>query len=56
MEAACALFFAYYNFVSRTRFDNNSGQSSRLRPTAAMMAGVTDTLWTFEDLFDAVMA
>jgi len=54
MEAACALFFAYYNWVWRSRFDDNSGQSGRLRPTAAMMAGVTDRLWSFEDLFEAV--
>ncbi len=54
LQAACSVFFAYYNYVWRTRFDDNSGQSGRLRPTAAMMAGVTDTLWSFEDLFDAV--
>jgi hypothetical protein len=56
MEAACALFFAYYNWVWRTRYDDKSGQPGRLRPTAAMMAGVTDRLWHFEDLFDAVTA
>jgi IS1 family transposase len=54
MEAACSLFFAYYNWVWRTRHDDHSGRPGKLRPTAAMMAGVTDTLWTFEDLFDAV--
>ena len=56
LEAAVAVYFAYYNFVWRTRHTDESGQSGRLRPTAAMMAGVTDTLWSFEDLFDAVMA
>ncbi len=54
LQAACSVFFAYYNYVWRTRFDDNSGQSGRLRPTAAMMAGVTDTLWNFRDLFNAV--
>ena len=27
-----------------------------MRPTAAMMAKVTDRLWNFEDLYDAAMA
>jgi len=27
----------------------------RMRQPAAMTAGVTDTLWSFEDLFDRVM-
>ena len=52
LEAACAMFFAYYNFVWRTR----ETEGGRYRLPAAMMAGVTDRLWTFEDLFDAVAA
>ena len=31
------------------------GNGGKRRPTAAMMAGVTDRLWTFDDLYDAVM-
>ena len=46
LEAACALFLAYYNFVWRTRFPDNSGRAGKLRRPAAMMAGVTDRLWT----------
>ena len=55
LEAAVSMFVAFYNFVWRTRHTDDSGMSGRLRPTAAMMAGVTDRLWSFEDLFDAVM-
>ena len=51
LEAACAMFLAYYNFVWRTR-DANEG---RTRVPAAMAAGVVRNLWSFEDLFDRVM-
>lgn len=56
LKAACSMFFAFYNYVWRTRYSDDSGQSGRLRPTAAMMAGITDRLWSFEDLYDAAMA
>jgi hypothetical protein len=56
LQAACSMLLAYYNFVSRTRYPDQSGQPGRLRPTAAMMAGVTNRLWSFEDLYDAVAA
>lgn len=49
------VFLAYYNFVWRTRHDDQSGRAGQLRPTAAMMAGVTNRLWTFEDLFNEAM-
>jgi len=51
LEAACAMFLAYYNFVWRTR----KPEKGRNRLPAAMAAGVVDTLMSFEDLFDAVM-
>jgi IS1 family transposase len=54
LAAAFAMFVAFYDFCWRTRYPDNSGQSGRLRPTAAMMAGVTDRLWSFEDLFREV--
>lgn len=53
--AACALFVAYYNFVWRTRHTDQSGKPGKLRPTAAMMAKVTDHLWTFEEFYEAVI-
>ncbi|HQX82617.1 MAG TPA: hypothetical protein PKW63_12715 [Vicinamibacterales bacterium] len=53
--AAINVFVAYYNFVWRTRYPDKSGKPGKLRPPAAMLAGVTDRLWTFEDLFDAAM-
>jgi hypothetical protein len=31
------------------------GKSGQLTPTPAMMAGLTDTLWSIENLYDAVM-
>lgn len=45
LEAAVALHIAYYNFCWRP---------GKLRITPAMAAGVTDRLWWFEDLFEAV--
>ena len=53
LEAAFALFAAWYNFTWRTR---RPGKSGKLRPTAAMMAGLTDHIWTFDELFAAVLA
>ena len=41
LEAACAVFLAFYNFVWRTRDANNG----RTRLPAAMAAGVIDELW-----------
>ena len=51
LEAACAMFLAYYNFCWRTRDVLNG----RTRLPAAMLAGVVDRLMSFDDLFDAVM-
>ena len=56
LQAACQVFLAYYNFVWRTRYDDNSGRRGQLRPPAAMMAGVVDTYWDFERLYDEAMA
>ena len=56
LAAAVAMFVCYYNWVWRTRYPDHSGQAGRLRPTPAMMAGVTDRRWSFPELFDAVMA
>ena len=50
LQAACAMFLAFYNWCWRTRDAING----RERLPAAMLAGVTDRLWTFEDLFAAV--
>ncbi len=51
LEAAVAMFLAYDNFVWRTQ-DANEG---RTRLPAEMAVGVTDTLMSFEELFDRVM-
>jgi len=51
LAAAVAIQVAYYNFCWRLRRPGKSGQYA---PTPAMMAGLTETLWTIEDLFDAV--
>lgn len=53
--AACAMFVAYYDFVWRCRFSDNSGRPGKKRPTAAMMAKVTDHLWSFEELYNTVI-
>ncbi len=52
LDAAFAMFAAYYNYVWRTR---KPGNTSKLRPTAAMMAGLTDHLWGFDEFFTEVM-
>jgi IS1 family transposase len=52
LAAAIALHVAYFNFCWRMR-ENDGG---RLRLTPAMQAGVVSTLWSIEDLYDAVMA
>ncbi len=54
LEAAVSLFLAYYNFVWRTRYPDNTGRRGQRRPPAAMAAGLVDRLWRFEDLFDAL--
>jgi IS1 family transposase len=52
LAAAAALQVAYYNFCWRLRKPGKSGERT---PTPAMMAGLVDTLWSIEDLYDAVM-
>jgi hypothetical protein len=52
LEAAFAMFAAYYNYCWRTRKPGKSGQK---RPTAAMMAGLANHVWTFGELFEAVL-
>jgi hypothetical protein len=55
LAAAVGLFMAHYNFVWRTRYPDDSGREGRLRPTAAMLAGVTDRLYSFSDLYEEVI-
>jgi IS1 family transposase len=52
LEAACAMFLAYYNFVWRTRDAIDGGQ----RTPAAMAAGVVKNLWSFERMYDEMTA
>jgi IS1 family transposase len=53
LEAAFAMFAAYYNFCWQTRMPGKSGKK---RPTAAMMAGIAGHVWSFDELFDAVLS
>ena len=53
LEAAFGIFAAYYNFCWQTRKPGKSGQK---RPTAAMMAGIAGHVWSFDELFDTVLA
>ncbi|MGO8752945.1 MAG: hypothetical protein ACLQNE_43945 [Thermoguttaceae bacterium] len=50
LEAAVAVFLAYYNFCWRTR----KPHSGSYRVPAAMAAGVIHELWDFERLYDEV--
>jgi IS1 family transposase len=54
LVAASAMYIAHYNFVWRTRYSDNSGKPGKLRPTAAMMAGVTNRLWNFDEFYRVV--
>ena len=51
LKAATAIHIANYNWCWRPRENGNSG---RFRPTPAMMAGIVDQLWKFEDLYNEV--
>ena len=55
LEAACAMFLTYYNFCWRTRYPDDSGKPGKRRPPAAILAGVTDHIWKFDELFDRVV-
>jgi hypothetical protein len=52
LEAAFAMFAAYYNYCWQTRKPGKSGQK---RPTAAMMAGLAGHVWSFDELFEAAL-
>ncbi len=54
LAAAVAMFLAYYNFCWRPRMPDWSGTPGKKRPTPAMAARVTDRVWSFQDLFEAV--
>ena len=53
LEAAFGMFVAYYNYCWQTRKPGKSGQK---RPTACMMAGLAGHVWSFDELFNAVLA
>jgi hypothetical protein len=52
LEAAFAMFAVYYNYCWQTRKPGKSGQK---RGTAAMMAGLTGHVWSFDELFATVL-
>jgi len=52
LEAAFAIFAASYNYCWQTRMPGKSGKK---RPTAAMMAGLAGHVWSFDELFAAVL-
>ncbi len=52
LEAAFAMFAASYNYCWQTRM---KGKSGKKRPTAAMMAGLAGHVWSFDELFAAVL-
>lgn len=54
LAAAVALHVAYFNFCWRPR-EKDGPKAGRLRNTPAMEAKLTATLWTMDDLYDAVM-
>ena len=47
------MFAAYYNFCWQTR---KPGKASAKRPTAATMAGLAGHVWSFDELFNEVLA
>jgi transposase-like protein/IS1 family transposase len=53
LEAAFAMFACWYNYCWQTR---KPGKSGKLRSTAAMMAGIAGHVWSFDELFAAVLS
>jgi len=53
LEAAFGMFACYYNYCWQTR---KPGTSGKLRSTAAMMAGLSGHVWSFDELFGTVLA
>jgi IS1 family transposase/transposase-like protein len=53
LEAAFAMFAAYYNYCWQTR---KPGKSGAKRGTAAMMAGLAGHVWSFDELFETVLS
>jgi hypothetical protein len=53
LEAAFAMFAAYYNYCWQTR---KPGTSGKLRSTAAMLAGLAGHVWSFDELFETVLS
>lgn len=52
LNAAVAMHIANYNFCWQAR---ENGKSGKRRLPPAMQAGIVDRLWSFEDLYNAVM-
>ncbi|MCH7725251.1 MAG: hypothetical protein IH991_02035 [Planctomycetes bacterium] len=52
LEAAFAMFAAYYNYCWQTRMPGKSGKK---RPSAAMMAKLAGHVWDFDELFDVIL-
>lgn len=52
LQAAFALFACWYNYCWQTR---EKGTSGKLRDSAAMMAGLTTHVWSFDELFAEVL-
>jgi len=52
LEAAFAMYAAYYNYCWQTR---RPGTSGKKRPSAAMMAGLAGHVWSFDELFEVVL-
>lgn len=52
LEASFAMFAAYYNYCWQTR---KPGKSGKKRSTACMMAGLAGHVWSFDELFEAVL-
>ena len=55
LAGAVAIFAAYYNFLWRSRYPDNSGRPGKRRTPAAMLAGITDHLWNFDELYHTVI-
>jgi len=49
------MYAARYNFCWQTRYPDKSGKAGQKRPTACMMAGLTGHVWSFDELFAAVL-
>lgn len=55
LAGAVAIFAVHHNWLWRSRYPDDRGRPGKCRPPAAMLAGITDHLYTFDELYQEVI-